>query len=120
MDLNSIRDTRCSGRFVLRFKWCCLVLCLGCGSAADQNKPVAKVSAVQPESDSQVNQHISLQSLLGRSGNVHIHYLTDRPASKDDPFFVIWSDADLYAGSCSYPSPQNNPPRTSLVVGDYR
>ncbi len=49
--------------------------------------------------------------------NVHVHFLQPARTSDENPFFVVWTDARLYAGSDGYPSANSNPLPNFLVKG---
>jgi hypothetical protein len=127
---------------VLGTFWCIVVLCLGCNRATDQaqisrdhgTKPdparVLQAVAEKSQAKDRVNEpkgknihqghSFNLESLFGSEGSVHIYFLQQPPVAGEKPFFVVWTDARMYAGGTGYPADQNIPPRKNLVDGDLR
>ncbi len=92
-------------------------------TVAQGTLPAGETKEKKPVEQGDIRNSFSLQRPQiewSDHANVHLHFIQLRKTSAEKPFFMVWTDARLYAGGESYLSANNIPPPTNFVNGDRR
>jgi hypothetical protein len=86
----------------------------GCGKkeVAPTAEPIKRRPAVSLERQ-------EIREIMPGSDHASVFFLSHKLTSDVKPVFIVWTDARSYSGGTGYPNPENNPPRTNIVGGDY-